>query len=119
MENVVKSYNSKVRPLSEVMIGSRVALQNHETKQWDIYGTVTDITPHRHYFYQDAEWQGPGSQEKICMTIPVETASEKQSIISQMQIIHDWVKSLSYLIKTEIESPQKLSDNDLETNVSI
>ena len=124
MENVVKSYNSKPRPLPEIMIGSRVALQNHETKWWDIYGTVRDITPHRRYFYQDAEWQGPGSQEKIIaredycvvashhqflhkhnlhlsgvkydfyMTIPVETASEKQSIISQMQIMQkkiNWV----------------------------
>ena len=51
MENVVKSYNSEARPLPEIKIGSRVALQNHEfqTKQWDIYGTVTDISPHRRY----------------------------------------------------------------------
>ena len=46
-ENVVKSYNSKARPLPEIKIGSRVALQNHEAKRWDIYGTVTDIGPHR------------------------------------------------------------------------
>ena len=50
MENVVQSYNSKARSLSEITIGSRVALQNHETKWWDLYRTVTDITPHRHYF---------------------------------------------------------------------
>ena len=50
MENVVTSYNSKARPLPEIKIGSRVALQNHETKWWDIYGTVTDIGPHRRYF---------------------------------------------------------------------
>ena len=50
MENVVKSYNSKARPLPKITIGSRVALQNPETKRWDIYGTVTDITPHRRYF---------------------------------------------------------------------
>ena len=50
MDNVVKSYNSKAKLLPEITIGSRVALQNHETKRWDIYGTVTDITPHRRYF---------------------------------------------------------------------
>ena len=50
VDNVVKSYNSKARPLPEITIGSRVALQNHETKRWDIYRTVTDITPHRRYF---------------------------------------------------------------------
>ena len=46
MENDVTSFNSKVRPLPKIKIGSRVALQNYETKLWDIYGTVTDIGPH-------------------------------------------------------------------------
>ena len=50
MENVVRLYNSKVRPLPEIEIGLKVALENHETKWWDIYGTVTDIGPHRRYF---------------------------------------------------------------------
>ena len=34
----------------EITIGSKVALQNNETKCWDIYGTVTEIGPHRKYF---------------------------------------------------------------------
>lgn len=45
-QNGKTSYNRKARALSEVKIGSRVALQNHETKRWDIYGIVTDISPH-------------------------------------------------------------------------
>ena len=49
-ENVERYYNSKARPLPEINIGSKVALQNQETKRWDIYGTVTDISPHRRYF---------------------------------------------------------------------
>ena len=50
MEKVETSYNSKARPLPEIKIGSRVALQNHETKRWDIYGIITDIGRHRRYF---------------------------------------------------------------------
>ena len=42
-ENVEISYNSKARSLPEINIGSKVAVQNHETKRWDIYGIVTDI----------------------------------------------------------------------------
>ena len=38
------------KPLPEINIGSKVALQNHKTKRWDIYGTVTDISPDRRYF---------------------------------------------------------------------
>ena len=50
MENVETLYNSKARPLPEINIGSKVAIQNHETKRWDIYGVGTDIGPHRRYF---------------------------------------------------------------------
>ncbi len=27
-----------------------MAVQNHDTKRWDIYGTVTDVGQHRRYF---------------------------------------------------------------------
>ena len=50
MEKVETSYNINTRPLPEIKIGSKVALQNHETKRWDIYGTITDIGPHQCYF---------------------------------------------------------------------
>ena len=46
-EAVEHSYNDHARMLPEITVGSKVALQNHETKRWDIYGTVTDIGPHR------------------------------------------------------------------------
>ena len=49
-ETVEQSYNQHARPLPLITIGSHVAVQNHETKQWDIYGTITDIGPHRRYF---------------------------------------------------------------------
>ena len=49
-EAVELSYNRHARNLPEITIGSRVALQNNETKRWDIYGTVTEIGPHRRYF---------------------------------------------------------------------
>ena len=49
-EKIETSYNHNAKPLPEIKIGSKVAIQNHETKRWDIYGTVTDISPHRRYF---------------------------------------------------------------------
>ena len=49
-EAVERSYNHHARMLPEIIVGSKVALQNNETKRWDIYGTVTDIGPHRRYF---------------------------------------------------------------------
>lgn len=36
--------------LPDIQIGSTVALQNPQTKLWDIYGTIIDIGPHRRYY---------------------------------------------------------------------
>ena len=49
-EAVEESNNLHARPLPEINIGSRVALQSHETKCWDIYSTVTDMGQHMDYF---------------------------------------------------------------------
>ena len=60
----------------------------------------------------------------ICLTIPVATASVKRSF-SQMKMIKTRLrnrmgeKSLSHLMKISIESPEKLSDSDLETIVIV
>ena len=43
-------YNAHARNLPEIRIGSNVAIQDSETKLWDIYGIVTDIGPHRRYY---------------------------------------------------------------------
>ena len=46
-EAVERSYIHHARMLPGITVGSKVALQNNETKRWDIilYGTVTDIGP--------------------------------------------------------------------------
>ena len=60
----------------------------------------------------------------ICLTIPIGTASVRQSF-SQMKMIKTRLrnrlgeKSLSHLMKIAIESPEKLSDSDLENIVDI
>ena len=60
----------------------------------------------------------------ICLTIPIETASVERSF-SQMKMIKTLLrsrpgeKSLSHLMKIAIESPEKLSDSDLENIVDI
>ena len=46
-EAVEEVYNRRAQILPEIIIRSKVALQNHETKRWDRYGTIADIGPHR------------------------------------------------------------------------
>ena len=60
----------------------------------------------------------------ICLTIPIGTALVERSF-SQMKMIKTLLrscrgeKSLSHLMKIAIESPEKLSDSDLENGVDI
>ena len=42
-------YNTHTHPLTDIEIGSAVALQNTQTKLWDTYATVVAIGPHRRY----------------------------------------------------------------------
>ena len=53
-ERVEHYYNQHARTLPEIHIGSNVAIQNTITKQWDIYGVVTSIGPHRRYYVKTA-----------------------------------------------------------------
>ena len=50
-------YNQHTRMLPEIRIGSHVAVQNTVSKQWDIYGVVTAISPHRRYFVKTSNGQ--------------------------------------------------------------
>ena len=43
-------YNRHAHSLSDISVGSNVAVHNGDTKQWDIYGIVVDIGPYRKYF---------------------------------------------------------------------
>ena len=45
-----KSYNQHTCPLPDITIGSHVAIQNQDTKHWDRYGIVVDISRYRRYF---------------------------------------------------------------------
>ena len=45
-----KSYNQHTRPLPDITIGSHVDIQNQDTKHWDKYGIVVDISRYRRYF---------------------------------------------------------------------
>ena len=61
---------------------------------------------------------------KICLSIPVGTASVERSF-SQMKMIKTRLRnrigesSLSSLMKIAIELPEKLSDNDLENIIDV
>ena len=60
----------------------------------------------------------------VCLTVPIGTASVERSF-SQMKMIKTRLrnrlgeKSLSHLMKIAIESPEKLSDRDLENIVDV
>ena len=43
-------YNTHAHPLSDIKIGSRVTIQNLQTKAWDIYCIVIEVSPERHYY---------------------------------------------------------------------
>ena len=47
--NAQMAYNQHAYPLPELSVGAHVAIQNSNSKLWDIYGTVTAIAPFRRY----------------------------------------------------------------------
>lgn len=49
MKDAKASYDAHTHSLPDIHIGSNVALQNQQTKLWDIYGRVVTIGPHRRY----------------------------------------------------------------------
>ena len=60
----------------------------------------------------------------ICLAIPISTASVERSF-SQIKLIKTRLRnrigesSLSYLMKISMETPERLSDNDLENIIDI
>ena len=44
-----KFYNTHAHLLTDIEVGSSVALQNQQSKHWDIYGKVVAIGPYRRY----------------------------------------------------------------------
>ena len=49
-ENTEVYYNRHAHSLTDIGIGSNVAVHNGDSKQWDIYGIVVHIGPYRKYF---------------------------------------------------------------------
>ena len=52
-DNLVSSakfYNQHAHTLPDIIIGSHVAVQNPQSKAWNIYGIVTEINPRRRYY---------------------------------------------------------------------
>ena len=43
-------YNLHAHTLPDIHVGSHVAVQNPQSRLWDIYGIVTEIGPHRRYY---------------------------------------------------------------------
>ena len=49
-ERLEARYNRTARALPVLEVGTRVAVQDSQTKLWDRYGTIVDIGRHRNYF---------------------------------------------------------------------
>lgn len=49
-ESTTAYYNTHAHPLTEITIGSNVAIHNPRTKLWDIYGIIIDVSPNRRYY---------------------------------------------------------------------
>ena len=45
-----QSYNRNAHDPSALQVGNHVAIQNPDTKMWDIYGVITAIGPFRRYY---------------------------------------------------------------------
>lgn len=43
-------YDQHAHPLPDLAPGAHVAIQNPTSEVWDVYGTVTVVSPHRRYF---------------------------------------------------------------------
>ena len=49
-DKLQQSYNRNAHDLSALQVGNHVAIQNPNTKMWDIYGVITAIGPFRRYY---------------------------------------------------------------------
>jgi len=49
LEASQRYYNTTAHALSDIQVGTSIAVQDHRTKLWDIYRVVTAIGPQRQY----------------------------------------------------------------------
>ena len=56
LQSAATYYNTHALPLSDINVGSHIAIQNPQTKAWDIYGTVMEINTQRQYYVKTKGW---------------------------------------------------------------
>ena len=64
-EQAKQYYNQKAHHLKNIDVGSHVAIQNPETKLWDICGIVSEIGPHRKYYIRTAGRAGANPKPMV------------------------------------------------------
>ena len=57
LESSATYYNLHAHNLPDIHVGSHVAVQNPQSRLWDIYGIVTEIGQHRRYYVKTTPWQ--------------------------------------------------------------
>ena len=56
-EQVENYYNLHTCRLPDIVVGSNVAVQNHRSKHWDIYGVITEVGRNRRYHIRTGSGQ--------------------------------------------------------------
>ena len=83
-ESSTAYYNQHTHPLSDITVGSPVAIQNPKTKVWDIYGIITEITSKMSLLCQDKGWKSVSSKSSLpslsCTSINPRQYSAKSHI---------------------------------------
>ena len=83
-------YNTHTHPLPDIHIGSNVAIQNPQSKLWDIYSIVTDIGPHRRYYVKTGSGRVLVRNRRfLCRHIPLSIPTSCQQSNSAATPIQD------------------------------
>ena len=72
-------YNTHAHPLPDIQVGPQVAVQNPQSKPWDIYGIVMDISPHRRYYIKTSSGRVlVRNRQFLCHRIPASIPASYQ-----------------------------------------
>ena len=84
-------YNTHAHPLPDIHIGSNVTIQNSKSKLWDIYGIVTDISPHRKYYVKTSSGRVLVRNRHFCAAV---------SLCPSQQVTSSNISSRSFYLTT-------------------
>ena len=115
-ESITTYYNAHAHPLTEIEIGSNVAIQHPRTKLWDIYGIVTVISPNRRYYvHQNLQWSCASQKLPIStlQSTSLCTNTTMQLTIRPSHKTYTYTTSPFYMSQTTTEKSHRESHMEL------